>query len=168
MRKGDLSFAIGAILLAAGCGWTATSWPFRSALFPMFASISLFVSCSVYLALNLFRTAHAREPADVGTSRVSSAATHEVADGEHRMREELIAAVVLPLAVMLLIWLLGFAIGGAIGVALYMWLADRGSWWSPIVGGGVTLVIVGYLLNHVMEASLFPGVIELGSFGWIS
>jgi hypothetical protein len=86
---------------------------------------------------------------------------------ESTTRAELFVGVALPLAFVALLWLVGFAWGGALGAAAYTYVADRRSWPRALVAGAAVYVSIAVVLQGILGVYLPPGLLELPELSWI-
>lgn len=147
-----------ALLLAFVCGyfvWTAMSWPSGAALLPRTAGAFGLLMLAGYAISSLRgRAGNTGQILDVGRLE------HEDTD-RAAIRARTIRAIGSLVALVALIWLVGFHVAIPVFVAFYLWHWGRVDWWRAVLAGAMFLGIIVGLYDNIMHVSWHTTVLDM-------
>ena len=146
-----------ALLLAVVCGyfvWAAMSWPSGAALMPRTAgSFGLLMLLGYAISSLRGQSANRGQILDVG--RLQHGDTDTVA-----VRSRTYRAIGSLLALVLLIWLVGFHVAIPTFVGFYLWYWGRVSWWRAVLAGAIFLGIIVGLYDNIMHVTWHTSLLD--------
>ena len=147
-----LFLALGVALVASYALYSATDWPFRTALFPKMIAVPLLVLALIEMGLSAFSTEKQREGHAVDFELT--------ADTDPLVaRQRTLAIVAWTLGFFILILLVGFPVGVPVFVFLYLKLVGKEGW-------GLALILT--VLSWLLMKGLFDWLLHIPfPEGWI-
>ena len=146
-----------ALLLAIICGyfvWASLSWPPGAALLPRSAG-SFGLLMLLGYAISSIRGEGANKGQILDVGRLDHGDTDEAA-----VRARTFRAIGSLLALVVLIWLLGFHIAIPTFVGFYLWYWGKVGWWRSVLAGAIFLGIIIGLYDDVMHVSWHTSVLD--------
>ncbi len=146
-----------ALLLTIICGyfvWASMTWPSGAALMPRTAGTFGLLMLAGY-AFSSIRGQGANTGQILDVGRLEHGDTDTAA-----VRARTIRAIGSLLALVLLIWLLGFHIAIPTFVGFYLWYWGKVVWWRAALAGAIFLGIIVGLYDNVMHVTWHTSVLD--------